>query len=165
MSDTIDFLPPEQYYATLPKKRMAAMVILLNSEGEVLIVKPKYRDKWLLPGGVIEKDESPFTTAQRECTEEIGISPVTKMLLVVNYIKKLEYKSDAIHFVFKGEILSESDLGKIVLDKDEIETYEFASFKNAREKTSYAVSEMLGSAEIALRDNQTVYMEGSTKID
>ena len=38
----------------LPRKRMASAALFLNAQSEILIVKPIYREFWLLPGGVIE---------------------------------------------------------------------------------------------------------------
>ena len=50
----------------------AAAVYLLNSKGQLLIVKPNYRDYWHLPGGMIEAGESPVEACKRECLEELG---------------------------------------------------------------------------------------------
>jgi hypothetical protein len=54
------------YSASLPAKRMASGCLFLNKAGELLIVKPVYRDDWLLPGGSLEKDESPAQGCARE---------------------------------------------------------------------------------------------------
>jgi len=62
-----------KYYDSLPKKRMASGVLYLNEVRELLIVKPTYRDHWLIPGGVVEINESPLQAARREVKEELGI--------------------------------------------------------------------------------------------
>jgi ADP-ribose pyrophosphatase YjhB (NUDIX family) len=61
-----------KYYKNLPKKRMAAGALILNKNNEILIVKPNYRDQWLIAGGVIEENESPKDACLREVKEEIG---------------------------------------------------------------------------------------------
>lgn len=41
----------EAYAKMLPKKQVGTAVIFLNIKGELLIVKPDYREDWLVPGG------------------------------------------------------------------------------------------------------------------
>jgi ADP-ribose pyrophosphatase YjhB (NUDIX family) len=53
------FMTDANYIKNLPKKRMASGVVFFNEAGEILVVKPGYKDHWSVPGGVIEKDESP----------------------------------------------------------------------------------------------------------
>ncbi|MGI9451938.1 MAG: NUDIX domain-containing protein, partial [Geminicoccaceae bacterium] len=61
-------------YKQLPKKRLASAVLLFDHAGRLLLVKPSYRDEWLIPGGLVEKNESPWTAARRETLEEIGVA-------------------------------------------------------------------------------------------
>ncbi len=63
----------QEYLKNLPRKRMASGVIFFNEAGEILIVKPSYKDHWSVPGGVIDKDESPRDAALREVKEEVGL--------------------------------------------------------------------------------------------
>jgi ADP-ribose pyrophosphatase YjhB (NUDIX family) len=49
-------------------------LIVLNEHGQILVVKEKSRKKlWMLPGGEIERGESPRHAAQSETEEESGI--------------------------------------------------------------------------------------------
>ena len=77
-------LPHEDYLKSLARKRNAAGLILLV-DGKVLIVKPNYKNVWLLPGGVVDELESPLAAARRECREELGFDPVIERLLLVDY--------------------------------------------------------------------------------
>ena len=72
-------------YEQLPKKRMAAGALFLNERQEILIVKPAYREFWLLPGGVIEDGESPRQACMREIREELGLEVWVEKLLCVDY--------------------------------------------------------------------------------
>ena len=63
----------EEYAKILPKKQVGTAVIFLNANGEILIVKPNYRDGWLVPGGATDENESPLHCAIREVKEEIGL--------------------------------------------------------------------------------------------
>ena len=69
----------------LPKTRMAAGVLLYDEDGRLLIVKPSYRHNWLVPGGIVENNESPWIAAQREVREEIGLAVSKLRLLVIDW--------------------------------------------------------------------------------
>ena len=47
-----------------------------NNELKVLLVKMNYRDKWLLPGGYVRKDENLDDAVQRVIKERTGLSDV-----------------------------------------------------------------------------------------
>ncbi len=48
------------YYKRLPRKRMGAGVLFFDRAGNLLIVKPRYKAGWTIPGGVVEAGESPL---------------------------------------------------------------------------------------------------------
>src|ERR1051326_1661268 len=68
----------------LPRKRMAAAMLLFDMAGRVLLVKPVYKDYWDAPGGVVERNESPREAAHREVREELGLDRVPGALLCVD---------------------------------------------------------------------------------
>jgi 8-oxo-dGTP pyrophosphatase MutT (NUDIX family) len=117
-----------------------------------------------MPGGAIEKDESPLAAAKRESIEEIGFEKVTAQLLIVNYISTLGYKSETIHFVFRGEALTEEDIKAIELPKEELKQFRCATLEEAQKVTSKVLREMLPIAFEALKSNKTHYIEGTTEI-
>lgn len=43
-----------EFYNSLLKKQIAAGVLFFDNKGELLIVKPSYKNHWSVPGGVIE---------------------------------------------------------------------------------------------------------------
>lgn len=45
---------------------------IIIEDGEILLLDRKDEDHWEIPGGKVEKDESPTQTAVRESEEEIG---------------------------------------------------------------------------------------------
>ena len=79
-------LSGRRYLNKLPKKRMGAGCLFFNHEGKILILKPTYKDNWLLPGGVIEANESPRQACIREVKEETGIDCQPTRLLCVDYV-------------------------------------------------------------------------------
>ena len=47
--------------------------IVRDPQGRILLVKPRYRLAWGLPGGFMRRDEQPPQAISRELREEIGI--------------------------------------------------------------------------------------------
>jgi 8-oxo-dGTP diphosphatase len=75
-----------EWYASLPSFTASAAALLTDESGAVLLVKPWYRDYWLLPGGVTEAEESPRQCAEREAEEEVGVAVTATALLAVHWI-------------------------------------------------------------------------------
>jgi len=74
---------PVAWHASLPGVVTTAGALIGDPGGNVLLVKPNYRDHWTLPGGICEFAESPHDGCAREVAEEIGLSlPVGPLLCV-----------------------------------------------------------------------------------
>ena len=54
---------------------LGARVAVLDSQGQVLLVKHTYTRGWLLPGGGVEEGEELEDALLREITEECGMAP------------------------------------------------------------------------------------------
>lgn len=44
-----------------------------DGAGRILLVQPRYKDHWDIPGGYVESGETPAQAAAREVHEELGI--------------------------------------------------------------------------------------------
>jgi len=84
----------------MAKKRMAVSALFLNEQGKVLIVKPTYRPDWLLPGGIVESDESPRQACAREIKEELNLAKPLNQLLCVEYHSDDTKQTESVQFVF-----------------------------------------------------------------
>ena len=77
-----------------------ACVAALTAENEVYLVRQfRYaigREMWELPAGKLEADEDPFAAAQRELTEEVGVTADTWLELGPFY-PTVGYCTEAIH--------------------------------------------------------------------
>lgn len=157
------------YIMNLPKKRMAAGVIFLNEAGEILIVKPTYKDHWSVPGGVIEKDESPRDAALREVKEEIGIELKNIDFLCIDYMSPKDSgystKDENIQFIFYGGLITSCDLNKIKIPKNEISDYKFFAKEEAIKLVNVKLANRLKSCFDALEAGVSVYLEGGRKIE
>ena len=85
--------------------KAAAMAVVY--EGRVLILHrgptaPWMPNKWNLPGGDVEKNESPHDAAMRECKEEAGIVP--KNVRALRTFRAPDYILD----IFTGEVLTDA---------------------------------------------------------
>jgi ADP-ribose pyrophosphatase YjhB (NUDIX family) len=67
-----------------------------DKEGKILIVKRNLKpgiNKWSLPGGFVELDETPGFACLRELEEETGIKAKIKRLIGIYFQKSREYGS------------------------------------------------------------------------
>ena len=90
-----------------------------------MLVKPTYKSTWEIPGGVVEKDESPKQCCQREVSEELGLNHKIGHLLVVDYNNKAGEKTESLMFVFHGGILTPSQIESIQINRDELSEFCF----------------------------------------
>ena len=112
----------KQWQASLPKKKVAVKVILKSNKGNILLVKPDYKDTWQLPGGGVDEFEDPRTAAIRETEEETGIKLAASDLRLVDSIFKI--KEDYLFLLFECTKLYAEDADYSVED-EEIEEYKF----------------------------------------
>ncbi|MBE1875507.1 NUDIX domain-containing protein [Myceligenerans pegani] len=86
MTDLVRWLPPNEYHAKLPRKRIGAGVLLRGSGDRIVAIVPSYKPGLEIPGGVVETGESPWDAAERELKEELGIVREGMPLLVVDHV-------------------------------------------------------------------------------
>ena len=72
----------------LPPGGLVYSVIAARYQGEWIFVRHHDRSTWEIPGGHIEKDESPDDTARRELTEETGAAEFTLSCVATYSVEK-----------------------------------------------------------------------------
>ncbi|MFA6285591.1 MAG: NUDIX hydrolase, partial [Parcubacteria group bacterium] len=137
---------------------------LLNESGEILIVKPSYKDHWSVPGGVIDKDESPRDAALREVKEETNLDLKSMRFVCLDYMSPRDsgYSThdENIQFIFFGGVLTADNIKGIKLAEKEISEYKFAGKSEALELVGEKLSNRLESCFKALELGTPVYLEG-----
>ncbi len=113
------------YTESLPKKRMGAGCLFFDKQGNVMLVKPTYKSGWEIPGGGVEKNESPKQCCQREIKEELDLERKVGKLLVVDYNDETEEKTESLMFIFDGGLLTSSEIESIKLCQDELSEFRF----------------------------------------
>ena len=94
-----------------------------DEAGRVLAVRPTYLAReWMLPGGRVERGETPHAAAVRETREETGLEVAVERLLLVDAREARD-----VSFVFAGRVIGgelEPQLGEIAeagwVGRDEI---------------------------------------------
>lgn len=59
--------------AVSPSFTVGAMCFIERSDGALLLVRHSYRDRWGVPGGLLQKGEDAAVGARREVREEVGL--------------------------------------------------------------------------------------------
>ena len=146
-------------YEAMSKKRMAVSALFLNEEGHVLIVKPSYRQDWLLPGGIVEANESPREACIREVMEELNLSVPLKRLLCVEYHSDDTKQTESVQFVFYGGRLEESQIACLNVPDPELSAYRFSSREEAIQLLSYKLAKRLPYCLQAIEEDTIFYLE------
>ncbi|MDX1699563.1 MAG: NUDIX hydrolase [Melioribacteraceae bacterium] len=74
-----------------PTTRVRGELYVLNNKKELLVGKSFRSGNWTIPGGAVDRNESPKIAAMRETLEEVGVrvknvTPLNKQPHVTNYI-------------------------------------------------------------------------------
>lgn len=122
MADTLTFT------SGLPAKRVAAGVLFRDRHGRILLIEPTYKPYWDLPGGLVERNESPAAAAAREVKEELGlVRPVGRLLVVDWFAPVPGVVTEALMFIFDGGRLTAADTAQIRLQGDEIRSWAWST--------------------------------------
>lgn len=113
--------------------------LIKNKSWDILLIKHKWKDFWVLPGGHIEKKENIYSAIKREIKEELGVNIKIlwkKLWLEVEWLKekplpisiyKLDYKNQKgekrsrLEYIFYAKIKDEIIKTQI----DEVEEYKW----------------------------------------
>lgn len=149
------------HYNNLPKKRMGAGVVFFNEQGELLAVKPNYREGWLLVGGSVDEGESPCAAARREIQEEIGLDIEIRNLdfVAVGYASAKDIRTESIQFTFYGGVLSAERIAQIVLAKNELDAFKFFTEEEASKVLIPSLRENIRFYLNAIQNKKVIYLE------
>jgi 8-oxo-dGTP pyrophosphatase MutT (NUDIX family) len=126
--------------ASFPRKRCSAGAIIRDTAKRILIVKPCYREGWLLPGGIVEALESPIEALCREVRDETGFTPTPVSLACIDYLTPADGFGEAIHFLFVCQDIAAEEAQALLPDGKEITQLHFASATEAEELVVPAIS-------------------------
>lgn len=151
-------LPRKEFLKTLSGKRISAGALFFNERGELLMVKPNYTNYWSLPGGIVDKNESPLAGCIREIEEEIGLKIRKLSLIACTYVFDKKYNDESIQLHFYGGKLTEKQIGSIVLDNEELDEYQFVPLKDVIDYNKQ-IGEKIENYKLSINNNTISYFE------
>lgn len=151
------YLPPREWYATLPTAHVSAGALLTDERDRVLLVKPNYHPYWQIPGGAMDAGEPPHRVAEREVHEELGLRISARRLLVVDVVPPNDdMPRPMINFTFDGG--PAADPSAIRLGEDELDAFGFFTWAEAEARIAPALASRVPAARRARERNETVYL-------
>lgn len=104
----------------------SASVLMEDGQGRLLVVKANYKSYWSLPGGWIDKNESPATAALRELKEEVGIELEATRIQLERVIYRRSLMLRTNQFIFRALDPLSAEL-HLTLQRSEIENYDWVA--------------------------------------
>lgn len=142
----------------MAKPRVAAGALFFDSGGRILLVKPTYKERWDIPGGYVEPNETPLEACRREVREELSLTPTLGSLLAVDWAPS-DAEGDKVLFVFDGGEIGQDELAKVSLEHDEISEFRFADRSLFTELLTDRLDRRLSAAVAAKQAGKVVYLE------
>jgi 8-oxo-dGTP pyrophosphatase MutT (NUDIX family) len=144
---------------TQARKRVGADVVFRDQAGRILLVDPRYKPDWDLPGGMTEANEPPLEAAKREVREELGIEYAGGRLLVVDWVSPHGPWDDSLMFVFDGGVLGEDEQAQITLRDGELGGFRFVEPEEAATLLREYVWRRVKAAAEALSAAASAYLQ------
>lgn len=123
--------PDNEAFRSLPRKRIGAGVVAVDTHGQVLLVEPTYKDYWEAPGGIVEPGESPRTCARREAREELGLDVTVGRLLVIDWVPVGFRPDDGLMLLYA---VASFDTSQIVLPVGELRSWKWCDREAMKER-------------------------------
>ncbi|MEV6905963.1 NUDIX hydrolase [Amycolatopsis sp. NPDC051071] len=143
----------------LPRKNVAAGVLIRDHAGRVLFISPTYKPFLDIPGGLTEDEESPLAACYREVREELGIDLQIGRLLLIDWMPTHGVWRDSIQLIFDGGVLSDEQILAIRPAADEVSRFEFLYADAAKQRLRPSMARRVEVAHRALLDGSAQYAE------
>lgn len=142
--------------ARQPRKRVSADVLLRDDHGRILLVEPRYKPDWDLPGGMAEANEPPAHAARREINEELGLDISVGPLLCVDWVAPHGPWDDLLAFIFDAGVLPAPH--ELRLRTSELSAYGFCDPDEAQRRLRPYVWRRAAAALQALATGEACYL-------
>jgi len=138
---------------------MAAGALFRDEAGRVLLVAPTYKPPWDLPGGAVEKEESPHAACRREVAEELGLDRVPGRALVVDWVPSRPERPEGLIVVYDGGGLGPGEVAAITLGDGELAGYEFVQPREVAERVSPLLARRIAACVAAVEAGTVISLE------
>jgi 8-oxo-dGTP pyrophosphatase MutT (NUDIX family) len=144
---------PEDSFAT---PRLAAGALFVHDD-QVLLVHKTYGNGWDIPGGYVDRGESPASACEREMREELGLRRHVRRLLVHDWAPNGS-EGDKILYIFDCGELGEEE-SSIKLDGVEIDKIKWVDVGKVGDYMIPRLERRLIQAYRAYTSSATLYLE------
>ena len=145
--------------ATQPRKRVGADVLIRDEHDRVLLVDPRYKPDWDLPGWMSEANEPPAQTVRRELKEELNLDLQAGRLLCLDWVSPHGPWDDSLMFIFDGGTVSHGQIVGLKLLDGELRAYEFCTEEDVAARLRPYVWRRVAEAFQALKTGQPRYLQ------
>lgn len=156
------WLPPEQYIETIARATSYACIYFTDIAGRPFQLRSHNKGEvWQWAGGNLERGETPWDGARRECLEETGINfQGVQRLLGVHFVPQREHwPANHIGFIFDGGELSDAQLARVRLT-DEHTEWRVATVDEWRGAMTPVNFKRLEAIHTARETGTVAYLEG-----
>ncbi len=154
-----DWLPYDEYLRRAARKRCSAGAIFLNEAGEMLLVKPGYKEGWTIPGGAVDTQESPRNACVREVAEELGLNIPLPEFIAVIHVPRPEKNDEVLHFMFFGGTLSSQQIHEIKIQPSELDEYRFVPIDEVGQYANKNFTQVVPQLMQAIEGHRPVFID------
>ncbi|OLZ50325.1 NUDIX domain-containing protein [Amycolatopsis keratiniphila] len=156
------WLPPAEYYATLPKLIGSGGVIYRDTHERALLIETNYKtdENYEIPGGGLNEGESPHACARREAKEELGIDLPIGRLLVTDWVPpQADGRPALTNYVFDGGVLTDEQIATLRPTDGEVKSWTFCTLDTASQYLRPHLSRRLRYCLAAIATGKMYYLE------
>lgn len=144
---------PADKFAT---SRLASGALFVDGD-KILLVRKTYGNRWDIPGGYVDRGESPASACERELREELGLDRTVRRLLAHDWAPN-DADGDKILYVFDCGKLGQ-DESAIHLDGAEIDRTEWVAVADLARYVIPRLEHRLTNAYRAYTSGTIMYLE------
>ncbi|WP_326812381.1 NUDIX hydrolase [Streptomyces scopuliridis] len=144
---------------------MSAAALFTDPLGRVLLVKPTYREQWLLPGAA-ESGESPTQACRREIGEELGLTREPGRLLAVHWLPPDHPDIDPgmrlpgeVRYILDGGTLTDGEIAAVSTPAGELTGFEFVDSTQVEQRMIPVDAQILLAALRARLSGTSAHLE------